>query len=208
VQNGSEISRNNGISPMKKESAPGNKTTKDTRSVSRRGLGDPEDEKVDLLLNILLVLVAVVAITTTVFVIVSPKEHAQFSDFFILGENRTADAYPDLILAGPDYPMFIGVGNHEGQNMTYRIETWVSKTVFDTGTNTTSILMMEPGKSLSLTLGHNETRIIPYNLSVNKTGYNRVEFLLFNETLPAPGVTNGDRINASYRNLNLWIDVR
>jgi hypothetical protein len=66
---------------------------------------------------------------------------------------------------------------------------------------------MDPLDRKSLTLAHNETITIPYNLSLNKTGYNRVEFLLFNETLPKPEVTGSDRINASYRDLYLRVTV-
>ena len=55
---------------------------------------------------------------------------------------------------------------------------------------------------------HNETSIIPYNLLVKKTEYNRVEFLLFNETIPGSDIKGSDRIDASYRDLNLWITVR
>ena len=66
---------------------------------------------------------------------------------------------------------------------------------------------MDPLDRLSLTLIPNQTVIIPYNLSVNKTGYNRVEFLLFNENIPGYEISVGDRINASYRNLHLWLDV-
>ena len=193
---------------MKEGPGRGKKSPNHTHDIRRHGLDDPEDKRDDRLLNILLVIAVVVAITITIFVIVSPKEHEHFTDFFILGENRTADTYPDLILAGPEYPMFIGVGNHEKRNMNYTLETWLSKTVFDTGTNTTTIRAMEPGQRMSLVLGANETRIIPYNLSAGKTGYNRVEFLLFNETIPGPDVTNGDRVNASDRDLYLWITVR
>jgi hypothetical protein len=32
-----------------------------------------------------------------------------------------------------------------------------------------------------------------------------VEFLLFNESVPGFNVTGSDRINASYRNLHLWV---
>jgi hypothetical protein len=60
----------------------------------------------------------------------------------------------------------------------------------------------------SLVLSHNETRTIPYNLSLKKTGYNRVEFLLFNETVPGPEVPGSDRINASYRDLYLRVNVK
>ena len=101
--------------------------------------------------------------------------------------------------------MFIGVGNHEYRNMSYTIETWTMRTEFDNITNTSTILAMEPLDRKSLVLSHNETLIIPYSLSVKDTWYNRVEFLLFNETVPGPEVNGSDRINASYRDLNLWI---
>jgi hypothetical protein len=32
-----------------------------------------------------------------------------------------------------------------------------------------------------------------------------VDFLLFNESVPGFDVTGSDRINASYRNLQLWV---
>jgi len=91
--------------------------------------------------------------------------------------------------------------------MSYTIETWTSLTEFDTVTNSTTILAMEPLDRTSLILSHNETIIIPYNLSVKNTNYNRVEFLLFNETVPGPEVTGSDRINASYRDLYLRVQV-
>ena len=119
-----------------------------------------------------------------------------------------ASDYPDLIIVGQNYPMFIGVGNHEYRNMTYTIETWTVLTKFDTLTNSTTILAMAPLDRQSLVLSHNETRKIPYNLSLNKTSYNRVEFLLFNETVPGPEVTGSDRINASYQDLHLWVTIK
>jgi hypothetical protein len=69
-------------------------------------------------------------------------------------------------------------------------------------------MAMDPMDQLSVTLAHNETRIIPYTLSLKKTGYNRLEFLLFNESVPGPDVTGSDRINASYRDLHLWVTVQ
>jgi hypothetical protein len=63
---------------------------------------------------------------------------------------------------------------------------------------------MDPNDRLTFTLAHNETRTIPYNLSVKRTGYDRAEFLLFNEIVPNFNVAGSDRINASYRNLHLW----
>jgi len=104
--------------------------------------------------------------------------------------------------------MFIAVGNHEYRNMTYTIETWAVLTEFDNVTTSTSILTMDFLDRQALVLSHNETRVIPYTLSPNKTGYNRVEFLLFNESVPGLEVTGSDRINASYRDLYLLITIR
>jgi len=172
------------------------------------GFFPPDSDRVDRLLSVILVLVSLVAIATTIYVIASPKESEHFSEFFILGENTMAADYPDQIITGQNYPMFIGVGNHEYRNMTYTIETWTSLTEFDNVTNSTTIMAMDPINQSSLTLAHNETMIIPYTLSLNKTGYNRIEFLLFKETLPGPDVQGSDRINASYRDLNLKVTVK
>jgi uncharacterized membrane protein len=172
-----------------------------------KGLFHPESDRIDRLLSVILVLVIIVAISTTIYVIASPKESEHFSEFYILGEKHMADDYPNQIVTGLSYPMFIGVGNHEYRNMTYTIETWATQTEFDNITNSTTILAMDPLERSSVVLSHNETLEIPYNLSVNKAGYNRVEFLLFNETVPGPDVQGSYRINASYRDLYLRIAV-
>ena len=171
------------------------------------GISSDRSGKAGLIVKAVLVLVTIIAIMTTVNVIMSPKEGEHFSAFFILGENRTADNYPDLIKPGLHYPMFVGIGNHEYRDMNYTIETWAVRSEFDLVTNNSVILAMDPIDRMSLILVHNETIIIPYNFSVQKTGYNQVEFLLFNETIPGLNMTARDRINASYGDLNLWITV-
>ena len=163
---------------------------------------------IDRLLSVMLTLIILVVIITTIYVIVDPKEGERFTGFFILGENRTATNYPNLIIVGQNYPMFIGVENYEKRNMTYTLETWMIYMEFDNITNTSRTQIMDPNDWLSFTLAHNETTILPYNLSLKKADYNRVEFLLFNESVPGPEVRGSDRINASYRNIHLWLDVR
>jgi uncharacterized membrane protein len=148
------------------------------------------------------------AVLATVYIIVVPKEGERFTEFFILGEGQKAADYPDQINVGQHYPLYIGVGNHEFRNMSYTIETWGMFMEFDNVTNTSRIIVMDPLWRRSLTLAHNETVTIPYNLSVEKSGYNRIEFMLFNESVPGPDVSGSDRINASYRDLHLWITVR
>ena len=167
-----------------------------------------KSSRVDRLLIVILILVILIAIVTAIYVIASPKESEHFSEFYILGEKGMAADYPDQIINGAQYPMFIGVGNHEDRNMSYMIETWTALTEFDNVTKSTTFLAMEPLYRQSLVLSHNETQVIPYTLSLNPTGYNRVVFLLFNETVPGHEITGNDRINASYRDLYLLVTVR
>jgi uncharacterized membrane protein len=162
--------------------------------------------RIDRFLGAVLAFGIIIALLTTIFIITVPQEGEKFTEFFILGENKTAH-YPLEIIAGRNYPLYVSIGNHENRKITYTIETWVTLNNFDNTTNSYRIQAMDPLDRLSLTLIPNQTVIIPYNLSVNKTGYNRVEFLLFNENIPGYEISVGDRINASYRNLHLWLDV-
>jgi uncharacterized membrane protein len=163
--------------------------------------------RLDRFLGAVLSLVIIIALLTTIFVLVVPRAGEQFTDFFLLGQNRTAADYPRDIFTNHTYPLYVGVGNHENRKITYTIETWMMLTKFDNVTSAYYIDAMDPQDRLSFSLSPNQTTIIPYNLSVNKTGYNRVEFLLFDENVPGFEVTGGNRINASYRNLHILLDV-
>ena len=163
--------------------------------------------RVDRILNVILILAILTAILTTVYVIAVPKQGERFTEFYILGENQKAADYPDRISVGETYPLYIGVGNHEYRTVGYTIETW-GLVMEPDSTNTSRILAMDPLWQHPLTLAHNETTLVPYDLSLTQEGYNRVEFLLFNETVPDPSVNGMDRINASYRDLHLWVTVR
>jgi uncharacterized membrane protein len=173
----------------------------------RSAISPEGGSRVDRILTVFLILAILIAVLSTVYVIVVPKEGERFTEFFILGEKQKAADYPDRISVGQNYPLYIGVGNHEYRNVTYTIETWGMVVESDDLTNTSRILAMDPIWRYSTTLAHNETVDIPYNLSVGKTGYNRIEFLLFNETVPGADVRSGDRINASYRSLHLWVTI-
>lgn len=56
-----------------------------------------------------------------------------------------------------------------------------------------------PNDRLSFTPEHNETTIIPYNLSVKKNEYNRMSFCFFKEIMYGPELTETDCLNASYQ---------
>jgi uncharacterized membrane protein len=173
----------------------------------RHALAPLGGDRIDRLLSVALVLVMIIAITATILVIALPKENEYFTDFFILGANRMAADYPYEIVTGQYYPMYFGVANHEKRNASYTIETWSMNASFNTTTNATGIVSMDPGDRFSLSLANNETTILPYSFVVKNPEDNRIAFLLFNETVPGPEVTGSDRVNASYRDLYLRVSV-
>lgn len=137
--------------------------------------------------------IAMVVISATL-AITLPQSGEKFSEFFILGENRTADSYPSIIIPNISYPMYVGIGNHEFRTVNYTVEIYlVPKPVNETMVADTQSIML-PLRTYSVTLSHNETSVIPFDLVVPNTGYDHVDFLLFDETLPGPDITGLDRV--------------
>ena len=175
---------------------------------ARNELFDPEGTPLDRGLSALLVVSIVVAVATTAYVIAVPKEGEHFTEFYILGPGGKAADYPTDFPANSAQTLIVGVGNHEYREINYTVEALLLNQTFDTRTNTSTIHAAEPLDRFTLAVPHNETSEVVWNFSVPSPDYNRVEFLLFNETVPGPAVTGADRINASYRDLHLWVRVR
>jgi uncharacterized membrane protein len=166
-----------------------------------------DQTKTDKILSIILIISIISAIFVTIFVIVVPKEGEKFTEFFILGENMKAADYPSKVFVENSYPLYIGVGNHEYRNVTYTIETYLLNMTFHPENNTSTISRMSLLDSFNISIPHNETSTQQYTFIPTGTGYNRIEFLLFNETVPNNAVMNMDRINTSYRDLHLWVQI-
>jgi uncharacterized membrane protein len=175
---------------------------------ARNELFDPEGTPLDRGLSALLVVSIVVAVATTAYVLAVPKEGEHFTEFYILGPGGKAADYPTDFAANSTQTLIVGVGNHEYREINYTVEALLLNQTFDARTNTSTIHAAEPLDRFTLTVPHNETREVVWNFSVPSPDYNRVEFLLFNETVPGPAVTGADRIDASYRDLHLWVRVR
>ncbi|TAJ45310.1 DUF1616 domain-containing protein [Methanofollis fontis] len=175
---------------------------------AREELFPEEASRLDRALSAILVLAIIAAVATTVYVIVVPKEGEHFTEFYILGDGGKAADYPTDFFAGTNQSLIIGVGNHEYRNVTYTVEVLLTNQTFDTATNTSTVHEMERIGRFSLEIPHNETVEEPYAFSVDRTDMNRLQFLLFNETVPADAIWGTDRVNASYRDLHLWIRVR
>jgi uncharacterized membrane protein len=104
--------------------------------------------------------------------------------------------------------VIVGIGNHEYRNVTYVSEIWLTNTSFNTTTNTTLVDRMVLMDRFNVTLLHNATYQEPRSFTAPGTGYNQVKFLLFKDAAPPPSLIGYERINASYRDLHLWVTVR
>ena len=164
--------------------------------------------RTDRILSIILLIVIIAAVVTTVYVIVVPKEGEKFTEFFILGEKQRAADYPTPLMTGANSSLFIGIGNHEYRTVNYTVETYFLNMSFDETTNTTSLEAMDPLDRFTVSVPHNQTIIRPYSFIPGSTTFNRIDFLLFNETVPDDRINGMDRINQSYRDLHLWVTIR
>jgi len=164
--------------------------------------------RLDQALSLLLIAAVIAAVATTVYVIVVPKEGEKFTEFYILGKEGKAAGYPaELVLFQPA-SVIIGIGNHEYRNVTYFVEILLLDNQFDPETNTSSILSMERMASFSVTVPHNATYEQRHSFTPENGRANQVKFLLFKDIPPPDSVWGQDRINASYRDLHLWVRVK
>jgi uncharacterized membrane protein len=165
------------------------------------------DDSIDRLLTTILLVVMFTASLVTVMVASAPSETQHFTDFFLLGENGTAWGYPERVATGEIYPLFIGIKNHEGKDQNYSVEIWFLDAVFNGTTNNTNIQAMDFESKVSLQIPNDETILISYNLSVTKTGYNRVVFLLFPEIISGPGYGAVNISNMSSSDLEVMKEI-
>jgi len=164
--------------------------------------------RLDRALSTILLIAIVAAVATTVYVIVVPKEGEKFTEFFILGEKKMAADYPTQLFTGQNSSLYIGIGNHEYRDITYTVETYFVQMTFNETDNTSTVNAMTPISRFTVPVAHNQTVISPYSFAPKTTGYNRIEFLLFNSTVPSEQVQGMDRISQSYRDLHLWVTIK
>ncbi|ACL17385.1 Protein of unknown function DUF1616 [Methanosphaerula palustris E1-9c] len=162
---------------------------------------------VEKLLTFILLIVLVGAVILAGYLSTLPEKKDPYTEFYMLGENGIAEDYVYDLNIGQPNSVILGVTNHEKRPVTYTIEVALANEVVNPTTNVTTIKSAKQIDSFTVNVPDGSTYEQPYTFTVNQQGYNKLEFLLFNETVPAPTVSGMDRINAAYRNVNLWIKV-
>ncbi len=143
---------------------------------------DTESRK-DKILSIILVVSLILAIVTTGYIIVKPKEGEKFTEFYILGPNGKASDYPTNLTVGQTGKLFVGVVNHEYASVNYEMVVKLQD----------SIIQQE-----NITLQDKQKIEKEINFTPSVSGSNqKLEFLLYK--LP-------DR-EKPYRTLHLWVNV-
>lgn len=140
------------------------------------------ESKSSKILSIILILTIGLAIFTTAYIIVKPKQGESFTEFYILGPGGKASDYPTNLTVGQNGSVIIGILNHENKNVDYHLIV-----------SSDGAVMSE--QNITITNG-NKTEI-PYNFTVSSPGNKKIEFLLYK----LPDTTN------VYRSLHLFVNV-
>jgi uncharacterized membrane protein len=134
------------------------------------------------ILSVVLIISIILAISTTAYIIIKPKEGESFTEFYILGPDGKASNYPTSLTPGQEGKVIIGIVNHENNDTKYRLVVTSNGTV-----------QMEQ----TLTLKDGQKVEIPFNFTAGEAGERKMEFLLYK--LP-------DNKNI-YRSLHLWLNI-
>ena len=87
------------------------------------------------------------------------------------------------------------------------METLLLNAAWDSATNTSVIYSSENLDRFTVYLHDNTTYLEMYNFTLYDTEYNRLEFLLYNESVPSVDASPEEKMDAAYRDLHLWIKV-
>jgi len=141
----------------------------------------------DKVLAFLLIFSVIASVGSLAYIIGVPKEGEHFTEFYILGPNRTADNYSTEFVLGEKGTVFVGIVNHEHRPVNYTMEVKLGNR---------SLPLPENQKHINL--AHNMSWEEPVAFTPTFEGNNtKLQFLLFNET----------EKTVPYRNLHIWINV-
>ena len=189
-------------------------------AAGRAELLEPDD-RADAVLNVVLVLSILLAVSSVGYAVAVPKQGESFSELYLLTENETgdlvADDYPTEFTRGESRELVVGIGNHEHETVNYSVVVLLQNVTFvqnesrvraANGTvtpvyNDTRVLEEERLRTFETTLPHNETWIRQHSVEPMLTGDGlRLTYLLYEgEAPPDPSV------EGAYREVHLWVNV-
>ena len=168
-----------------------------------------DDKKFDRVLSVILIVVIAAVVITAVCVIVFPSAGEKFTEFYILGTDKTADKYPSQFNAGKEQFVWIGVENHEARDVGYTMDVLFLNAAWDDESSSLKIDKEMAYARVSIPVEDGGEYLEKYSFTVPDKSYNRVEFLLYgDEEVPDEGATAEEKMDAAYRELHLWVTVK
>ncbi|MGB9132576.1 MAG: DUF1616 domain-containing protein [Methanosarcina sp.] len=145
------------------------------------------ESKVDKALAVILIFLILISVGGLAYIIGTPKEGDHFTEFYILGINRTTGDYPTEFVQGENGTVFVGIINHEYRPVDYTMEIRLENKSLPL-----------PKNQRHVRLEHNMSWEEPVTFAPPVEGNNmKLDFLIFNET----------EKTVPYRDLHLWINV-
>lgn len=143
--------------------------------------------ELDRTLTLVLLFSIVVAAATLTYVLVTPREGEQFTEFYVLGMNGTAAGYPVDLEAGESGKVMLGILNHEGEAVSYTL---------DLRLDDRSLPLADESETIYLEDGDKWEN--PISFTPEDAGEDmKLQFLLY----------KNDDLTEPYRELHMWINV-
>jgi uncharacterized membrane protein len=124
-------------------------------------------------LSVLLVVTILCFLGCLSYVLVTPTEGELFTEFYILGHDRTAINYPTEITAGVPAQVTLGIINHEARPAKYRVVLKMNNEII----GQQLIDLLHDGEKWETT-----TSFTPHTIGTNR----RVEFYLYRDEESSP----------------------
>ena len=137
----------------------------------------------DKVLAVILVIVLLGSLGALGYVLATPEEGDTFTEFYLLGPQGEAANYPDELKVGEAGKVMVGIINHEGREVGYRVEVVIG------GVKSNEV---GPFVLLDEQKWAGEVGFVPERDGENQ----KVEFLLYQ-----------DEQAEAYLRLQLWVNV-
>lgn len=140
------------------------------------------ETKKEILASVILIVLLVLAVLTTVYIIMNPFHGEPFTEFYLLGPDGKASNYQTDLTINQQGKLIIGIVNHEGTIVNYRLVVKMDNNVL---------------QDEIVSLPNNQKEEISFIYSADTPGQKRLEFSLYK--LP-----DNQKV---YRSLHLFLNV-
>jgi len=163
------------------------------------------DSSLDALLNVVVVLSVLVALTSITYAVAVPQSGGGYATFSLYTRNESgglvAGGYPTNLTQGQTQSLVVAVDNHGQQVTDYTVVAELQRVrqVNDTAT----VVEETPLESLTQTVAANQSWTADYGVRPQMTGRNlRLVFYLYRGDAP-----KNPSAETAYRTLHLWVNV-